>query len=1226
MNSKALVLVAAVLAIVAGSLTASDYEPYHPRHLIVRFKNDDPKHVQKIRQALAPGNCERLFAERGTASLRHAFSAPVYLLTYASEEERLVAESILGRDTAIAYVERDYRAELFSDPLFEQQWGLRNVGQDYLGIERLAGYNNDTLAIKQGTTGADMNRPAWPSPLTGHHKVKLAITDTGVDYKHPDLAAHIWTNPGEVPDNGLDDDFNGLIDDIHGFDFSGNEITNFDIVGDPDPMDTIGHGSHVSGIAAAVSGNGIGIEGVADNVEIMCVKIFPNAFASVISRAVVYAVENGAEVINASWGTPYYSSLIKEVVDFADESGVLFVAASGNSGDNSLFYPGAFDRIITVGASNSDDRVTYFSTYGPSVDLVAPGRDILSLRAFNTDLYAAGGEHLVRIIEDDYYLADGTSMAAPHVAGAAAFLLSVAPGLTLDSLKVLLVNTTDEYEDPFGDGRYFPGRDIYSGYGRLNLGRAVNLLSGEYVEIESPVFNAIASDVIDFTGSAFSQSEREFLLEIKPASESEWIAVASGSSDLVRSHLADWDSSPYDGLTQVRLSLDDDLIFATRIRLVNNVRVELVSPAAGDTVNSAADIVGSASLPGFNGWELAYYSDLAPGQKNLIATSTELIFRDLLAEWKTGPIRPGSGQLVLTARSSFGDHSTSVPIVISSILAEGYPARPSARPGLNPAVGNLDNDPYPEIVSGTADNIFIDHFDQGILETLQPDFGTSYASAVALYDVNDDAIDEIVAVTDSGVAVLSSNGEMLPGWPKHIPTGNLYTEMPTPLITDIDGDHEMEILVINQAGDIYCWRWYGESYFRTQQGIFTHLDDSGLFRIFGGSFVPYLFAYDFNEDGWQDVGALFSTRGSMGGIYMFSGRNGQPLYPDLGKQVKAVDNFFGGLLADFDNDGVPEIAFTHWYGGNDFLMGVSVCESDGSLLPGWPHYFPDKSQWFSAYPAAADLDGDSLPELITVFSAVDGAEVYVWHGDGRPLLESDLGLNNGLLAAVPTSLSSPIVVDVDNDGEVEILSRGGALFWGKYERLFAWHLDGTQVRGWPVYTYADPATVTFAPFTPVAGDFDLDDKLELLMNSSDMQVYVWRLPTQATTSAVQWGGFLRDSRRTGIYPFRPRRHTAVEPFVPLPEAYSLEQNYPNPFNGVTAIEIELQHSGNVTLEVFNILGQRVAILAETYLSAGRFRYSWDGSDDSGNEMGSGLYLYRLRVGDFSETRKMIYLK
>ena len=568
---------------------------------------------------------------------------------------------------------------------------------------------------------------------------------------------------------------------------------------------------------------------------------------------------------------------------------------------------------------------------------------------------------------------------------------------------------------------------------------------------------------------------------------------------------------------------------------------------------------------------------------------------------------------------------TSKRIQITSLIADSYPKAPPTRPHNWTAVGNVDDDPALDLVGGSSGQIIVNHYSEGRLEYFDPPIGTSCQSAPALWDFNGDGKDEIVIVTDAGVAIIDGQGHTLSGWPKAINTGWQYDAYPTPLVTDIDGDGSMEILITDAGGNIWCWRWNGAGYFHSQGGLFALIDKSGRERSFGGAIVPFMFAYDFNDDGYEDVGVLYTVVGGHGGLYMYSGKNGRALYPNKGNPVLETLPIFGGVLADFDHDGYPEIAFAHRVGALLRQIGVSIVRANGDYLPGWPKNFYDKIQWLSPYPAAADLDGDSLPELICVFSALDGGELYVWHGDGTPFVSSAFGRNDGFLAGTTNSLSNPLVLDVDNDGQYEIVSRAGATLIGKPERIFAWELDGSVTRGWPIYTYASPGNVTYSLFTPAVGDFDGDGLLELYMGSSDRQLYSWDLPTVASDRAVLWGNFLYDKRHSAILPFSKPVITPRPP-PPVPSQYRLAQNYPNPFNQGTVIEVDLPVKGELTLDVYNILGQRIATVFKGALAEGFYRFDFNGLDERGEPLASGVYFYRVSIGSRSETRKMVLLK
>jgi subtilisin family serine protease len=256
----------------------------------------------------------------------------------------------------------------------------------------------------------------------------VAVVDTGVEYKHPDLAANIWTNPND-PVNGKDDDGDGFVDDVHGADF---------INGDADPNDDSGHGTHVAGIIGARGDNAIGTVGVNWNVRIMALKFLDqngDGNTADAAQAIAYAVDHGAKVINASWGGTAFSQTLYQAVANASDSGVLFVSAAGNDGANGDIapdYPAGFNlpNVISVAATDRNDRLLDFSNYGRrTVQLGAPGDEIDSTVPPSVD--ASG-----------YTEFSGTSMAAPFVSGAAALYLSRWPDSSVGLVREALLRTT----------------------------------------------------------------------------------------------------------------------------------------------------------------------------------------------------------------------------------------------------------------------------------------------------------------------------------------------------------------------------------------------------------------------------------------------------------------------------------------------------------------------------------------------------------------------------------------------------------------------------------------------------------------------------------------------------------------------------------------------------------------------------------------------------------------
>ncbi len=310
-----------------------------------------------------------------------------------------------------AYAEPDriYRIETTTpnDPLFVDGtlWGLNNSGQS------------------GGAADADVDAPEGWEIRTSANATLVAVIDTGIRYTHQDLAANMWVNPGESgggkETNGVDDDGNGYIDDVHGI----NAIT-----GSGDPNDDNSHGTHCAGTIGGVGNNGVGITGVAWNVRLMACKFLDGAGMGSTSDAIAcvdYARLHGAKVMSNSWGGTGFSQALLDAIEAARDAGILFVAAAGNNAtdnDGGDHYPSNYvaDNVVAVAATTRTDGLASYSSYGYGfVDLAAPGSDIQSALNFSDTAYGSKS---------------GTSMATPHVAGVLALLREQFPGDSVRSL------------------------------------------------------------------------------------------------------------------------------------------------------------------------------------------------------------------------------------------------------------------------------------------------------------------------------------------------------------------------------------------------------------------------------------------------------------------------------------------------------------------------------------------------------------------------------------------------------------------------------------------------------------------------------------------------------------------------------------------------------------------------------------------------------------------------
>jgi len=424
-----------------------------------------------VRFAPKPGGIQRNMTERnqiltslGGGSLERNYKiipglSLVKLPQNINVEDALI---IYNNTDGVLHAQPDYLLRALStfpnDTDFDDLWGMHNTGQT------------------GGTSDADIDAPEAWDIQTGSSDIIVAVIDTGVDYNHPDLKANMWINEAEY--NGtadFDDDGNGYIDDIYGYDFctcSDYWCENSNKQRDPDPMDDKDHGTHCAGIIGAIGNNNEGIVGVCWDVKIMALKFLNYAGYGKTSDAIAcieYADENGARVLSNSWGggPDTYNADLEDAIEATDANGLVFVAAAGNyqpglywyDNDVTPVYPANYDvnNIISVLATDDDDEIWDYSHYGANtVDLGAPGDNILSC-----------------ILNDGYGKKNGTSMAAPHVAGAVALIWSRNKSLTHMEVKDIILNSVDQLESL---------DDLCVTEGRLNIYNAIALTPTLYLD------------------------------------------------------------------------------------------------------------------------------------------------------------------------------------------------------------------------------------------------------------------------------------------------------------------------------------------------------------------------------------------------------------------------------------------------------------------------------------------------------------------------------------------------------------------------------------------------------------------------------------------------------------------------------------------------------------------------------------------------------------------------
>lgn len=538
--------------------------------LIVKFRENREPEANAMMMAMTDGTeVEHISLVPGLVIMRTPFDTESVAMILADSED-------------IEYIEEDSEVSIFgipNDTYFQTQWGMHNTGQGGPGFGA-------------GVVDADIDAPEAWDVFRGDANLRIAVIDTGVDYRHADLAPNMWINPGEVPGNRRDDDGNGYIDDVHGYDFVNN---------DGDPFDDHGHGTHCAGVIAARSDNGSGMSGLNWQAKIVGLKFLGAGGSGSTSgaiRALEYCHRNGIRISNNSWGSGSYNQSLRDAIAAANSGQHLFVAAAGNSGadtDSRAHYPSSFDlpNIISVGAADNRDTLASFTNFGAtSVDLFAPGVAIVST-----------------VPNNGYASWSGTSMAAPSAAGTAALVWGYAPQLSNMQVKSALMNTVRT------SGSY-AGKCITGGM--LNAANAIRSVQPALPPLTSPDqmrLTAVGTGSISVAWNDRSTGETGFISSIS-TNGTTWSDAASFGANATGGSIT---------------GLAPDTLYHLRVRAVRS------NPDGTTTVSSNSNViqVRTGVLPlvaptslrhtavGLNSINIAW-NDLATGEMGYrVAISTD---------------------------------------------------------------------------------------------------------------------------------------------------------------------------------------------------------------------------------------------------------------------------------------------------------------------------------------------------------------------------------------------------------------------------------------------------------------------------------------------------------------------------------------------------------------------------------------------------------------------------
>ena len=978
------------LALISALGSATAQPAYSPGQILIRFKTAAAKSaagsLESLHARFGAGAPEPVFQPLAVPAKRARGLAQVYRLEIDPGASPVEAAAAYTAHPDVLYAQP---VHLFShhdapdDPRFPDQYGLEQI--------------------------------RWRALLDGlpprEEAVVVAIIDSGVDYTHEDLADNIWINTVEASGRpGLDDDNNGYVDDVRGWDFTHTPTlpAKGDYLSpDNDPMDESSHGTRVAGIAAAVTDNGVGIAGVAPDAALMSLRAGVTLQSDLtfleeddLAAAILYAVENGAHVINMSWGGPESAFLIRDVVRYAAANGLVLVSSAGNSGEFGLSYPAAMDETIAVGATAPRDRIAAFSSMGVPLDLVAPGAGTLTTMPGNR-----------------YAHASGTSFAAPHIAGLAALVLSRRPGLDAEQVRALLAASVIDLGTEGWDSR--------SGAGRVDAAILLEKTTGwsnpPVVRIDHPRTDDAAGRNVDVIARAEGPNVAGYELYSGMGEDPQsWTRLSGGppGSNIRRSWTPD---SQTDTTAILRLlaRLTDGTTLEDRVRIGIGGALPVVSKAS-----FAPILIGNRQTYQAE-WHTGRPTRGALLYRTSEATREDTLFSEIIYTRHRVTLPPdlaaGILEYRIMARDAAGRAVFSNPLTFAvnplrlssrgfvqiDVLPDGYLANETA---------DFDADGRPEIVlmpyvrgRPYNTNLIMERDDNGRFTTR---FRTNASFLPwALGDANNDGVVDLLGINfpRTNVARL----RVFVGTPFPSETFLDLREVQGGEIVDVDGDGRNEIVALSAlSGDIRVLK-------TTREGAV--IDGAPLSNPTEGANWPglRLVVADLNGNGRKDIlagdddGDLWIHEALHGGGFAQTWK--------LAGDDDANTQWIGGG-ADIDNDGAVEFAVARAEEDrNDALNGrwtLEIYSADGpsSYAQEWSIRVSGVISTGNGI-ATGDLDGDGVPDLAVCLLP----DLYIIRATGpdayEPVWHETVSLTY-----------RPLITDLDRDGYAELLyNRDGAV-------------------------------------------------------------------------------------------------------------------------------------------------------------------------------------------------------
>lgn len=904
--------------------------------------------------------------------------------------------------------------------------------------------------------------PAAWDLVTGSENVTVAVVDTGIDLSHPDLQGNIWENPGETGAdsqgrdkrlNAVDDDGNGYVDDWRGWDFANN---------DNDPTDDHGHGTHVAGTIAAVGNNGTDVVGVMWRARLLAAKFLSQSGSGDSedgAAALVYTARSGARVVNNSWSGPR-ASIIGDAVREAHRLGALVVAAAGNRaldlGDNPR-SPASEPEAVAVSALTPSDARAGFSNYGEKIEFAAPGgEELRPLHHSILSLWTGGGTRRLA----------GTSMAAPHVSGAAGLLFARYPEWSNEQVRERLRQTAEDLG--------VAGKDQDFGNGVVNIAAAVDAQRAVTVALTAPRAAEFRREPdVSLEGRVAGGGATAYVLEHGAEGvPTTWERISGAPLPVQGGVIARWRGSPPPGDEQrtFRLTINPDS--PERIQVLRRV---VVSP----TLRSGWPVSLAEYVGGFNGGEntsllladitgdgahealvgVAGFGNRRWPRVLAFDRHGRLLWQRTIAEYSTGVPALNSADLdadgraeVLVGLTDFAVPSSqgNAVYVLKGGDGSNVPGWPQRVQSVQetlvgaPTAADLDGDGRPELLALAfpEPSWFIQEFPGGTIRWLE-----GYLNAARIY-------------------AWSADGRLVSGWPATarvadlVPASDMFwNDMPALAAWDVSGDRRSELFVALPRGRYHHVEGALRAFTRVAVSVYRVASDGAVSagwpvevaepedRTFSGG---RLYGLAVGSVRWSQTPDLVVST-AFGRVAVLSSEdgalaNGWP--QDVRSPIGQPHQLYGPpLLADLDGNGLSEV----FVGEHHALTG------EGQNLPGWIAD-PDSGRYLTSLtypPFAADVEGDGGPEILSDREGIGSRAVRAFQADGQ-------GLPRWSKSDYAVWTSPSLVGDLDGDRKPALLMVGAV---GSTLNLFAWDVQkevGGAEAYWPS-THGDPAHLRVLP-------------------------------------------------------------------------------------------------------------------------------------------------------------------